>query len=174
MDRDSALKAALAPLEQALMQAASDEAAKRRDDAETQAHHTADAGAAHAQELIDQAKAQGEQAAQRAAAHRLVSAKREARGVVLGAKSNAYRQLLDRSVAAMSALHDDRGYPELEQRLAGMAVALLGPKAHVDRDPDGQGGIRARNGARTVDLTLPTLARRCVTQLGERVTALWS
>jgi hypothetical protein len=174
MDHDPGLKAALAPLEHALQAAAREQAGARLQQAQAQAATTRDKGAAQARALLDRARSEGAQAAERTARLRLVEARRQARALVLGAERAAYERLLDQAVADARALRERPEYAGLEGHLADTVHALLGPEAKITRDPDGQGGIEGRDGPRLVDLTLPTLARRCVEHLGGAVTRLWS
>jgi len=174
MDRDSRLSAQLAPLEAALMASAREQAGRHLDDAGRTAEAATAEGAAGARAVLERAAAEGRRAAERAAAHRLVDGRRQARGLVLAARNTAYRGLIAEAVAAAEALRGRSAYGELERRLTEIARELLGADATIVRDPDGQGGVQARHEGRTVDLTLATLARRCVERLGQEVTRLWA
>lgn len=168
------MKAELVPLETALLSAAREQAAVRRKEAETRAAEVARESEARARALLEHAVAEGERVAEREAAHRLVEARRKARALVLGAERAAYERLLAEAVSVTRMLHEQPEYADLEGRLVEVAQAVLGPETEIVRNPDGQGGVQARNGGRSVDLSLPTLARRCVGQLGQAVTRLWS
>jgi hypothetical protein len=174
MDGNSRLKGQLAPLETALLSGARDRSAARLREADTRAATTEHESEARALSLIDQAAAEGARAAEHAAERRLVEARRQARARVLAAQRAAYEQLLAGAAAAAEALHEQSGYADLEQRLVKVAHDALGPGAQIERNPNGRGGVRASNGSRTADLTLSSLSRRCVEQLGEEVTKLWT
>jgi hypothetical protein len=174
MDHDSRLKAALAPLEQALVAVAHEQARARLEQADGQTAATRERGASQVKTLLDHAAAEGAQAAERAARLRLVEAQRQARALVLGAERVAYDRLLAEAVSAARELRGCPEYADLERRLVDTVKVVLGPEAKITRDPDGRGGLQAQQGSRSVDLTLPALARRCVERLGGEVARLWS
>jgi vacuolar-type H+-ATPase subunit E/Vma4 len=174
MDSDSRLSSQLSPLETALLAAASSDAAARLKGAQDQCTAAGRTAADRAREIIGRATAEGERAATGAAAHRVVQARREARSLVLGAERDAYERLVSEAVVTARSLHGHPEYARLEQQLVEIAKAALGPGAEIMSNPDGQGGVRARVGGRVIDLTLPSLARRCVARLGLEVTGLWS
>ncbi|MGH7618714.1 MAG: hypothetical protein ACREPM_15950 [Gemmatimonadaceae bacterium] len=174
MDDDSRLKAQLSPLETALLSVARDQAAARRRDADSRAAAIVHDGEAQARTLLERATAEGAHAATHAAARRLVEARRQARACVLEAQRVAYDQLIARAAAAAEALHEHPEYADLERRLVEVARGALGPDAQIVRNPDGRAGVRAVDGTRSVDLTLSSLSRRCVEQLGQEVTNLWA
>jgi vacuolar-type H+-ATPase subunit E/Vma4 len=174
MDRDSRLKAELAPLEQAMLAAARDQAAARLREAKAQVTATKEKSAAQVKALLDRARAEGGDAAERTARHRLLEARRQARTLVLGAERAAYERLLTEAVAATRSLPGHAEYAVLEEGLVEAAKALLGPAAKITRNPAGLGGVEGRNGHRLVDLTLPALAHRCVARMGGQVARLWS
>lgn len=92
---------------------------------------------------------------------------------MLEARRAVYDDFRGEARAAALGLREDPSYPALLKRLVAEARAALGPDAEVERDPEGAGGVRARSGARSVDLTLPALVEGCVARLGDRVTELW-
>jgi hypothetical protein len=174
MDDASRLSEALAPLDAALMSAARARCEVLRDDAAQRAGKARADGESRAKALLAQAAADGARVAAREAAHRLVEAKRAGRAVVLGAQRMAWERLLAESAAAAVALTTHPEYAALEQRLADAAARALGSAAEVVRNPDGRGGVLARCGRRSIELTLPAIARRCVERLGVEVTGLWT
>ncbi len=174
MDDAARLRAQLAPLADALADAARADAEKRLQDARDRAAAIREDADARAKAVLAKAAAEGEAAAERQSARRLVEAKRQARRRVLEARRRAYDALLEAAVAAAVEL---RGRPEhaaLQERLAGAATAALGADATVERDPGGRGGVVARSDGRSLDLTLPVLARRCLGAMGKEVVRLWT
>jgi len=174
MDDDSRLKTQLAPLEGALLSAAREQAAARLREAEARAKATTNEGATRARSLIEEATAEGERAAEREASRRLVEARRQARTAVLGAQRAAYDRLVSEAVTQAEALRKAPEYRDLERSLVAAAKTILGAEAKIVRNPDSRAGVQAQSGNRFVDLTLATLARRCVERLGAQVTQLWA
>ena len=92
---------------------------------------------------------------------------------VLEARRAVYEDFRRAAVEAVLALRSEDGYAALLARLSDDARDALGEDAELEVDPDGVGGVRARAGRRSVDLTLPTLAEGCTTRLGGRLEELW-
>lgn len=174
MDRDPRLNAQLAPLERALMSAVHEDVSARLEDAESRAAAIVRQSEDRAHERLERARAEGKSVAEREAARRLMQARRRTRGLVLRAQRAAYDRLLAGADAVARALPGEPVYADLERRLVEAAKATLGAEVEIVRNPDDVGGVRARAGSRSLDLTLPHLARRCVEHLGEKVTGLWS
>jgi hypothetical protein len=174
MDADSRLTAQLGPLEAALVAAAHTDADAQVEQARAKAAAAIAEGDSKARAVLEQAAAEGRGAAKRAAEHRLVEGKRQARGLILGAQQAAYQRLVRDAIRAAEDLRQRPDYADLERRLIETAKALLGADAAIIQNSDGQGGVRASLDRRAVDLTLATLAQRCVEQLGEDVTGLWA
>jgi hypothetical protein len=169
MDRDSRLRAQLEPLDAALMAAAQAGA-----DADLEQARAKGKAAARARAVMQEARTEGERAAARAASRRLVDGRRRARQLVLAAERASYDELVAESVAAAEGLRGRPEYGDLATRLAEIARRVLGEDAKIEHEPDGHAGLRASSKARTLDLTLATLARRCVERMGEQVTRLWA
>jgi vacuolar-type H+-ATPase subunit E/Vma4 len=124
--------------------------------------------------LQESARAEGEAAGDLEAARDLALARSGARRVVLEARQAVYEDFRSCALADALALRADRKeYARLLERLEDEARRSLGDDVEIERDPEDVGGIRARAGARSVDLTLPTLVDRCVADLGARVEELW-
>jgi vacuolar-type H+-ATPase subunit E/Vma4 len=172
MDGDSRLTAQLAPLETALMAVARKRADERLREAHATAERVVAESTAKARAVLEQAAAEGRRATKRAAEHRLVDGRREARRLVLAAQNAAYQRLVCEAIAAAEQVRGRPEYRDLEGRLIATAKAMLGPDATIVHNPDG--GVRGLHGSRTVDLTLATLARRCVERFGDDVTRLWA
>jgi hypothetical protein len=124
--------------------------------------------------LQESARAEGETAGNLESARDLAVARSGARRLVLEARQAVYEDFRGRALADALALRADRKeYARLLDRLEAAARRSLGDDVEIERDPEDVGGIRARAGARSVDLTLPTLVDRCVADLGARVEELW-
>ena len=150
------------------------EASQRRETAEARAVEILTEGRRRAEAIIGTAEAEGVRSAEGEAAHRLARGRREARRVVLGARRAAVDRLHTEVMTAIDELRRQPGYDQLEDGLADLAVAVLGADAEIERDPGGCGGVLARDGSRAVDLTLPSLAERCLRDLGRDVEGLWA
>jgi hypothetical protein len=154
-------------------------------EAEAEAGATLAAGERRAQEererarsdaarLLEGARVEGEAAGDLEFARDLALARSGARRLVLEARQAVYEELRGRVLADALALRADRtAYGSLLDRLEAVARRTLGDDAEIERDPEGVGGVRGRVGARSVDLTLPTLLDDCVARLGARVEELW-
>jgi hypothetical protein len=91
----------------------------------------------------------------------------DARAILLGAELRDRDELAARIRAAVRGLRDQPGYPELRDRLAGLAQRAAGPDATVSEHPDG--GVIARAPGILVDCSLPRLAERAIDRLGPRI-----
>ncbi len=129
---------------------------------------------ADSERLQDGARAEGEAAGELQSARVLALARSDARRLVLEAREAVYQDFRSRALAAVLASRDDRkAYQRLLRRLASEARRSLGDDAELELDPAEVGGVRARAGRRSVDLTLPALVDHCVADLGVRVEELW-
>ncbi|HEY7250034.1 MAG TPA: hypothetical protein VIG37_06030 [Methylomirabilota bacterium] len=124
-------------------------------------------------EIVDRARAQGEAEGRISGAREEARESALARMEVLAAQRAAYEELRRRARAAVLALRDDPGYPELLERLAAACRNDLGERAQLETDPPDAGGVRATAGTRSVDYTLIALAERCIDALGPRLRRLW-
>lgn len=157
-----------------LLEAAGAEAEATRAEAERRAGEELERARAEAERLQELAAAEGEAAGELQAGRALALARSRARRLVLEARRAAYEDFRSRALAGALALRDDRKtYPSLLGRLETEARRALGDELELERDPEDLGGVRARAGKRSVDLTLPTLVDRCVKALGVRVEELW-
>jgi vacuolar-type H+-ATPase subunit E/Vma4 len=160
--RDAAIADARSEAERALADAdreAAGRLAKARSDAEA---------------ILERASASGEAEGRIAVGRELARLHAEARAAVLGARRDAYDELRSRAHEAALGLRADPGYPELLERLAAAARRALGADAELELDPSQAGGVRARSGTHSVDLTLPVLADRCIAGLGTTLRRLWT
>ena len=124
--------------------------------------------------LQDDARSEGEAAGELQSGRALALARAGARRLVLEAQEAVYQDFRRRALTAALELRDDREvYDRLLERLASEARRTLGDDAELELDPEGVGGVRARAGRRSVDLSLPVLVDRCIADLGVGVEELW-
>ena len=129
---------------------------------------------AESSRLQESARAEGEAAGDLESARDLALARSGARRLVLEARQAVYEDFRSLALADALALRaDKKAYARLLDRLEAEARRSLGEDAEIERDPEDVGGVRARAGRRSVDLTLPTLLDGCVARLGARVEELW-
>ncbi|HXV33921.1 MAG TPA: hypothetical protein VD769_07920 [Gaiellaceae bacterium] len=129
---------------------------------------------ADAERLLEVARAEGDASGELRSARALALARAESRRLVLEAKAAVYLDFRGRALAGALALRDDpESYADLLGRLEAEARRSLGDGAELELDPPERGGVRARAGRRSVDLTLPVLVERCVASLGPAVEELW-
>jgi vacuolar-type H+-ATPase subunit E/Vma4 len=93
---------------------------------------------------------------------------------VLAAQREVYDEFRRRAREATLTLRDDPAYPALLDRRTASARRELGDRAEIERDPPEVGGVRARDGTRSVDYTLPARADRAIAELGPRLRDLWT
>ncbi|GAB3979438.1 hypothetical protein GCM10029978_074820 [Actinoallomurus acanthiterrae] len=124
---------------------------------------------AEADAILADARAAGAEEGTALGTADLAGARRRARAIVLGARREAYEELVRRARVAASALRDD---PVLMGHLRTVARDLAGPGAQVTEHADG-GFVAVGPGTR-VDCSLPALADRAVDALGAEVERLWA
>ena len=165
------LRASLAPVRRALLDDASAEADALLARARSDADSTIGAARRETQVAVEQARERA--TAARAATTDMArrEAQRQAHRRVLRARSEVWRELVDRVIAAVDELRDDPRYPELVAHLTALARDQLGPDATIDEHPDG--GIVARAGTRRVDYGLPALARRALIAIAGEEDGPW-
>jgi vacuolar-type H+-ATPase subunit E/Vma4 len=142
-------------------------------DADAQAAAELERARTESETLLRQAAEEGAAAGELETARAQALARRQARRRVLEARRALYDDFRRDARDAALSLREDPGYPALLARLAATTRALLGDGATIERDPEGAGGLRARAGPASVDLTLPVMADRCIAGLGDRVEGLW-
>jgi vacuolar-type H+-ATPase subunit E/Vma4 len=142
-------------------------------EAESQAADVLERARAGASAAVERARAEGRAAGELESARAGALARRQASALVLSARRAVYDDFRRASLEAVLALRGSAGYGELLARLEADARRSLGDEAELEVDPDPEGGVRARDGRRSVDLTLPALAERCAAGLGARQEELW-
>lgn len=157
-----------------LLAGAEEEAQAVLAEADRRAAAEADRGQIESERLQDDARSEGEAAGELQSGRALALARAGARRLVLEAEEAVYQDFRRESLAAALALRDGReAYDRLLERLASEARRTLGDDAELELDPADVGGVRARAGRRSVDLTLPVLVDRCIADLGVGVEELW-
>jgi vacuolar-type H+-ATPase subunit E/Vma4 len=163
---------ALAPVCAYLLHGAEAEAGRIVAEARARADSILEQARSDAAETAGRARAQGETDAAPVAASERSRGRDQARSIILGAQTQACRDLRDEVLAAAGALRAEPGYQRLLSRLVAMATRAAGPGATVTVQPEG--GVVARSRDIVVDCTLPRLAGLAVDELGDQVRALWT
>lgn len=163
---------ALDPVRDRLLQRARADAEKLVDEAHREAAATIAAAEARSRALLDEARARGEALATAETAELLTAARREARSLDLAAERAVYDAVRDGIERGILALRDSADYPAVRAALERHARDALGSAAAIA--DDGSGGVTATAHGRRLDLSLPTIAARAVSELGEEVARLWT
>lgn len=170
MSAQSIQDAALAPVRDAMLQQASEQAEQVIGQARAAAEATVARARGAARDALEAARASGAEQGQPVAAAELSRGMRTARSIELAAALATHDQIAARIRQAVLALHDDADYPELRSRLSARAAQAAGPGARITEHP--QGGVIARAAAIVVDCSLPRLADRAIAALDARITGL--
>ena len=166
----AAATAALAPVRAALLARARAEAEAAVRAAQEEANRTLAEGDAQARALVEQGRREGAADAEAALATERSRTRRRCRGLVLRAQRAAYDALRAATQEQVAGLRDDPAWPAMRAGLAVRARHLLGPAAELAEVPD---GVVARDGPRSADLTLSSLADARLEGLGPEVEQLW-
>jgi hypothetical protein len=153
----------LEPLRQSLLSAASTRAAATIAQARADATATRAAAKAAAAKIIAAARAGGRRATEARAQAQLVEAERAARALVLTAERGVEDDARTRALAAAMIFRHQPEYTKLLDTLEASARRRLGPTTEIERDPPDAGGLRARHGRRSIDLTLASLVDQALT-----------
>ncbi|WP_084125572.1 hypothetical protein [Demequina sp. NBRC 110054] len=124
-----------------------------------------------AEGIVTRAAESGASTARSDAALRSARERRRAHELRLAGRESLRGDLESAVLARAAALRDSPDYPHMLEALRARAAALLGPEATLTEHPDG--GIVATQGARRLDLTIPTLARATLESMAGEVSALW-
>lgn len=169
--RESA-REALAPVREALLARAREDAERACADAESEVAARVDAARTEVAALVAEARAQGELDTRALVELERARARRAARALVLGARRQAYEELRAACREATAALLAGPSYPAVRERLVAEAQDALGPDAVIEEAPEG--GVLARVPGRRVDLSCAALAERALASLGTDVEQLWA
>ncbi len=153
----------LEPLRQSLLSAASARATATIAQARADATVTQAAAKATAAKTIATARAEGRRATEARAQAQRVEAERAARALVLTAERGVEDNARSRALAAAMTFRRQPEYTRLLDTLEASARRRLGPTTEIERDPPDAGGLRARHGRRSIDLTLVSLVDQALT-----------
>jgi hypothetical protein len=162
--------AALEPVRAALRARAAEQAAQIVADARAEAADVTARASLAAAEVVEHARADGAAEAGPVAAAEVARSRRRARAVALRAEEATRQDLASQITMAVLALRDAPDYPVLLAGLSALATRSAGAGAVVAQDP--AGGVAARAPGLVVDLSLPRLAERAVSQLAGQIADL--
>ena len=162
--------AALEPVRAALRSRAAEQAVRIVADARTEAAGVISRASQAAAEAVERARADGAAEAGPVAAADVAGSRRRARAVTLRAEEATRQDLTGQITAAVLALRDAPDYPDLLAGLSALAARSAGRGAVVAQDP--AGGAVARAPGLVVDLSLPRLAERAISQLAAKIADL--
>ncbi|NMH97778.1 hypothetical protein [Pseudonocardia acidicola] len=168
-DARTAADTALDPVRAALLREARADADRVVGAARCDAAAVLDAARARAAAVLAAATAAGKADGAARAARAQARARRERHAAVLAARTAAYAELRAQVRAAVREL--PRWCPDLRDRLAARARAVLGPEAVLTATPDG--GVLAELPGRRLELSLDALADLAVDGLGAEAELLW-
>jgi len=160
---DAEILAALAPVREALLAAASDRAERDRGRADSESQALLAQARTHATAITAQARREGRADAESTQVTLRARARREARAAVLRARAEVYEELRRGARLAAAGLQHQPDYARLRNRLAQAVWRALGGDADV-RDADG-GGVIGVAAGRRVDCSLFAFADRAVEEL---------
>lgn len=161
---------ALAPVRDALLRAAREDARRTLDASQAQTRRAISDAEHRAEVVRGEARASGAAAADVALATERAQVRRQGRAIVLRARREAYEKLCTQVEMAGEAIVDRPSYQAMREALIAAAHRELGPDADVV-DVRG-GGIVARSGRREMDLSLATLAHRAADAVANRLDEL--
>ncbi len=162
----TSVREALAPVREALLDRARDDAERCLADAGAESAKLLDQARADAAEQLAAARASGAADADELADAELSRTRVTARGVVLSTQREAYEELRRRAIASL------RDRAELRPVLAARATAALGGRPTV-RDAAG-GGVTGERDGRWVDCTVAALVDHALDELAGHIPELWS
>lgn len=169
----SEMRAELEPVREALLADATSQADRLIADATSAAATEADEAERKAETEIERAARRGAASARARANQELAHVRNAAHREVLEAKDDIRGRFQEALHAAALNLRNDARYPALVDELERLARHQLGPNTHIERDPNGLGGIVGVSGARRVEYTLPALADRALESVADKVGQLW-
>ena len=165
--------AQLAPVAEALLDAARERAAALEEAAATQVREREQAAQAEANAIIDQARRDGEAVAERAAARMLNEARRSARELALHAQRAAYDAVRSEVRTAVLRRRDTDPVRTLLATLTDRARVALGSDAVVQTLAGDRLGVVADAGDRHLELDLDDVVDQELERAGERVLGIW-
>jgi vacuolar-type H+-ATPase subunit E/Vma4 len=164
---------ALAPVAEALLSAAQQDAARTLAAAEHRADEVVRKARTDAERTRADARAEGERDAQAVRRDQSARARRRARGIVLAAQSAALGQLRREVHQRLRQAWADPGHhDELRAALIDVAHEELGEDCEIREHPDG--GVVATAGRGRVTYLLGDLADDVIDGLGHELDRLWA
>ena len=153
-----AAAAALEPLKAELLRRANGAAAERLQQAAAEDAATVAQAEHEAALIVDQARQEGIAEAAALVAAQRARSRRQAREVVLRARAEAWAELRQRSMAAVTVLSTEPAYRELHSRLVDYVRAELGTEAVISDAPTG--GVIGTVPGRRLDCSFATLVEQ--------------
>ena len=157
-----AAAAALEPLKAELLRRANGAAAERVQQAAAEDAATVAQAEHEAALIVDQARREGIAEAAALVAVQRARSRRQAREVVLRARAEAWAELRQRSMAAVTLLSTEPAYRELRSRLADYVRAELGTEAVIFHAPTG--GVIGTVPGRRLDCSVATLVEQVLAE----------
>jgi vacuolar-type H+-ATPase subunit E/Vma4 len=169
MTVDPTLVDALAPVSDALLAAARQEAEHEVDRARTAAARTLADAATEAKSMRSRARERGAADAAAALTADRARARRAGRATVLAARREAYEALCSDARRAVAGLREDPGYAGLCRQMANAIRQVLGPDAEVRESQDG--GMVGEAHGRRLDYSLSGFADRAMQAMAHELEA---
>ena len=163
----------LAPLRDALQEAARRDRDAMVAQAEQDAEQALAQGRREAEQILQRARDEGERDAEQLRVEQRARALRRARSIVLSTQRDILDQLRHRARRAAGELWaDPRTHAVVRDRMVARAHADLGPAARIVDHPDG--GIVATTDHARATYLVADLADRVVDSLGSELEGLWT
>jgi hypothetical protein len=167
-----AAAAALEPLKAELLRRANGAAAERLQQAAAEDAATVSQAEHEAALIVDQARQGGVAEAAALLAAQRARSRRQAREVVLRARAEAWEELRQRSMAAVTVLSTEPAYRELRSRLADFVRAQLGTEAVISDAPTG--GVIGTVPGRRLDCSFATLVEQGLAERAAQPDMPWT
>jgi hypothetical protein len=168
------MRTSLAPVEAALLADAHRRALLILETEEAHGRAELAKARAIADALLEGARVGGESAAERQAAVELATTRREAHGLVLAARRQAYEALRRSALEEMERRAGTEEAVRLKERLAVLARTRLGEGATVQQGAPREIGIVAVAGNRVALVSLEELVDHHLALLAPQVEGLWA
>jgi hypothetical protein len=169
---DEAAAAALEPLRAEILRRANGAAAERMQQAAAEDAATMAQAEHEAALIVEQARQDGIAEAAALVAARRARSQRQARQVVLRARAEAWKELRQRSMAAVAVLSSEPAYRELRSRLADYVRAQLGTEAVLSDAPTG--GVIGTVPGRRLDCSFATLVEQGLAERAAQPDVPWT
>ncbi|MGO9342066.1 MAG: hypothetical protein ACLP6E_06045 [Acidimicrobiales bacterium] len=174
MGRRDDMASAVAPVSEALIEAARRRAEQTRMRVEEDARAELARAHAQAESMLAQARADGVSAAERIASLQLAEARRHAHETILAARRRAYETLRSDAIEALVRRSTTTEGRNLAHRLSALVEQRLGGVAsirHVEPDPL---EVEAESGNRRAAIGPASLVDHVLLSMTEEVAGLWA